>query len=100
MHGNSSRTAFALTEDELLEQYLSSPRKLREERFISTALAAEIAGLSVRTIQFWIEIGFVQAIAVGRKYRVEVNSLRQHLREQNEKRPSQQGKNSRRNIAS
>lgn len=85
MQSKPSPTAFELTEEDLLEQYLSFPRKVREERFISTARAAELAGLSVRTIQFWIEIGFVQAITIGRKYRVDVDSLRRHLREQNEK---------------
>jgi len=73
-----------LTDDNLLDQYLSMPRKEREERFISTAQAAALTGLSVRTIQFWIETGSIQAIIIGRKYRVNVDSLRRYLTEQND----------------
>jgi excisionase family DNA binding protein len=67
------------TDEELLELYLTLPRKKREERFISTAQTAELTGLSVRTIQFWIESGLVRAVSVGKKYRVDTDSLREYL---------------------
>lgn len=75
-----------LVAEELLDLYLSLPKKQREERFTDTTQAAEITGLSVRTIQFWIESGAVQAISVGRKYRVDLNSLREYLKCQMRKR--------------
>jgi len=73
-------------EEELLELYLSLPKKQREERFINTAHAAELTGLAVRTIQFWIENGTVRAVPIGKKYRVDLISLREHLKRQVEKR--------------
>jgi excisionase family DNA binding protein len=86
---NISPTAtIDLLAEELLELYLSLPEKQREERFTDTARAAEISGLSVRTIQFWIESGAVQAVSVGRKYRVDLNSLREYLKCQIHKRAS------------
>ncbi len=50
--------------------------------FINTAQAAEITGLSMRTIQLWIESGVVRAIVIGRKYKVVVESLKEHLESQ------------------
>ena len=90
VNGNISPTAkIDSAAEELLELYLSLPRKQREERFIDTARAAEVAGLSLRTIQFWIETGSVQAVMVGRKYRVDLNSMREYLRGQTHKRGSE-----------
>jgi hypothetical protein len=40
----------AFTLSALLELYLALPHKQRAERFVSTARAAEIAGVSPRTI--------------------------------------------------
>lgn len=82
----SSLNALQSKEDELLDLYLSLPVKERDERFVCTRCAAESTGLSVRTIQFWIECGNVQAIFIGRKYRVYLESLRDHLRQEMRKR--------------
>jgi excisionase family DNA binding protein len=70
------------TDAELLNLYLSSPPAHREKMFITTAQAAEITGVSMRTIQFWIESGDIRAIVIGRKYRILVQSLRGHLERQ------------------
>ena len=67
---------------ELLNLYLSLPPASRDMVFINTAHAAKITGVSVRTIQLWIEVGAVQAIVVGRKYRIVLESLRIHLENQ------------------
>jgi excisionase family DNA binding protein len=75
-------------EDNLLDLYLSLTCKERDARFVCTMRAAEISGLSVRTIQFWIECGYVQALFIGRKYRVDLDSLRQYLRAQMQKHSS------------
>lgn len=71
--------AVNLTNEELLKLYLSLPKRERDERFIDTARAAEITGLTRRTIQLWIEVGAVRAIHVGKKYEIEVGSLMHRL---------------------
>jgi len=78
-----------LTDAELLSLYLSLPPAAREKEFIVTAQAAEMTGVSMRTIQLWIESGAVRAIAIGRKYRIVVESLRGHLRSQMDRRNEQ-----------
>jgi excisionase family DNA binding protein len=75
-----------LTDEELLNLYLSLSPAFREEAFISTAHAAEITGVSMRTIQLWIESGDVRAIVIGRKYRIILESLKAHLEKQMRKR--------------
>lgn len=70
---------FATPED-LLDFYLSSSLTTRKENFADTARAAELAGMSQRTIQLWIEIGTIQAVKVGHRYQVDLNSLRSYLR--------------------
>jgi excisionase family DNA binding protein len=77
-----------LTDEELLSLYLSLSPALREQAFIGTAQAAEITGVSMRTIQLWIESGAVRAIVIGRKYRIVLESLRAHLESQINKRAS------------
>lgn len=70
---------------ELLSLYLSLPPERRENVFISTAEAAKITGVSTRTIQLWIECGALRAIVIGRKYRIVLESLEEHLRTQNKR---------------
>jgi hypothetical protein len=54
--------------------------------FPGTMRAAKLVGISRRTIQFWVEIGKVEAISVGRKYKVHLESLlaliQSHVNEQ------------------
>lgn len=87
-HPSSVGLPSNLTDEELLELYLSLPPKRRGESFIDTAHAAEITGVSIRSIQLWIEIGAVRAIAVGGRYRIVLDSLKAYLREQMNKRQS------------
>lgn len=75
-----------LTDADLLNLYLSLPRATRERTFLNTAQAAEITGVSMRTIQLWIESGAVRAIVIGRKYKIVLQSLRAHLERQIHKR--------------
>lgn len=75
-----------LTDTELLDFYLSLPPMLRAEKFVDTSRAAQITGVSIRTIQLWIESGAVRALVIGRKYRVVLDSLRAHLEIQVKKR--------------
>jgi excisionase family DNA binding protein len=76
----------SLTDAELLSLYLSLSSASREKVFVNTAQAAKITGVSMRTIQLWIECGTVRAIVVGSKYRIVLESLRAHLELQMNKR--------------
>jgi excisionase family DNA binding protein len=75
----------AFTVSAMLDLYLATPDKQRDEQFVSTARAAEIAGLSQRTIEFWIDSGALFAIRIGKNYRVSRDSLREYLRGANDK---------------
>ncbi len=75
----------ALSVNALLDLYLATPNKQRDEQFLSTADAAEIAGISQRTIQFWIDSGALSAIRIGKNYRVSRDSLREYLQGANDK---------------
>ena len=65
---------------DLLEMYLTLPHKQREQRFADTASAAKITGLTQRTIQLWIEFGAIRAIPIGRKYKIDLESLKAYLK--------------------
>lgn len=67
-------------EPDLLAYYLSLQPAKRNELFLNTATAAERVGVSQRTIQAWIDAGFIQAVPIGRKFRVYVESLLAYLR--------------------
>ena len=78
----SSAKIASLTDSQLLGLYLSLAPAPREKIFVNTAEAAKITGVSMRTIQLWIECGTVRAIVIGRNYRVVLASLRAHLESQ------------------
>lgn len=71
--------AETLLEEDLLNLYLSLPEVNRKQKFATTSEAAGMVGLSQRTIQMWIEGGFIAAIKIGRKYQVSLDSLRAYL---------------------
>lgn len=68
------------TDEELLQLYLTLPQKERDRRFVNTARAAEICGMAQRTIQNWIEMGLIRAIPIGKRYRICIESLYEHLK--------------------
>ena len=84
-HAAAQAQSPAFTISALLDLYLTTPTKQRDEQFLSTADAAEIAGLSQRTIQFWIDSGALSAIRIGKNYRLSRDSLREYLQEANDK---------------
>src|SRR4030095_13781505 len=85
--GRMHDTSNIFTSDEdLLVEFLSLPRLLREERFITTSRAADLTGLSIRTIQLWVESGYVRSFTVGKRYRIEQHSLVEYLNAQLEAR--------------
>lgn len=69
-----------LPREDLLSLYLSLPQEKRRQKFAGTSEAAVMVGLSQRTIQMWIEVGFIAAIKIGRKYQVSLDSLRAYLK--------------------
>jgi excisionase family DNA binding protein len=77
---NTSKAIIDEYREALLEQYLSLPEGLRKQRFPTTERAAELTGISRRTIQFWIESDDIKAIFVGKSYRIEVDSLMTFLK--------------------
>jgi len=82
----SSKVAVNNKSEHLIQLYLSLPADRREQVFPGTTRAAKLVGISRRTIQFWVEIGKVEAISVGRKYKVHLESLlaliQSHVNEQ------------------
>lgn len=71
--------AETLPGEDLLSLYLSLPEEKRKQKFAGTSEAARLVGLSQRTIQMWIEVGFVAAVKIGRKYQVSLDSLKAYL---------------------
>ncbi|MCI0661206.1 MAG: helix-turn-helix domain-containing protein [Acidobacteria bacterium] len=78
-----TKVHFDISDEELLERYLSLSEKQREEEFLTTACAAEIAGMSQRTIQLWVDVGDIRAIYLGRKCIVHRESLMAYLKSRN-----------------
>jgi hypothetical protein len=71
-----------LSDEELLQRFLSLPPQQRAEQFVSTARAAELIDRSPRTIQRWIESGAIRAVFIVGRYRVELASLIDHVKRQ------------------
>ena len=69
-----------ITVEELLDRYIGLSENQREEEFLTTERAAEIAGMSQRTIQLWVDAGDLRAIFLGRKCRVHRASLMAYLK--------------------
>jgi excisionase family DNA binding protein len=67
------------SDDELLDLFLAATEVQRLELFADTARAAQISGLSRRTIQVWIDSGAIRAIPIGKKYQVYLTSLVKYL---------------------
>ena len=51
----------------------------RRDRFANTETVATRYSISQRTIQRWIKEGRIAALPVGRKYQVDLDSLKAHL---------------------
>lgn len=64
---------------ELLNLWLSLPEGRRREQFADTARAAKIAGVARRTLQDWIEKGWVASSRIGKKHHVYLDSLKSFL---------------------
>lgn len=91
----SHKTVADMSDEQLLELFLSMPAASRDQQFIDTARAAEMAGVSRRTIQIWAECRLIRALRIGKRYRVSLVTLREYLRTELSARP-QSGETSKR----
>ncbi|HXG65589.1 MAG TPA: hypothetical protein VNO70_10810 [Blastocatellia bacterium] len=69
-----------LTSEQLIEFYLELPKKARDACFVDTAQAAEMAGVTQRTIELWIECGLIRAVRISKRYKVVLLSLKEYLK--------------------
>jgi excisionase family DNA binding protein len=77
---NTSKAIIDDCKEDLLEQYLSLTEDQREQKFPTTERAAELTGMSRRTIQYWVEIEDIEAIFVGKNCRIRLDSLMTYLK--------------------
>jgi len=61
----------------LLEKWIVPDK--RKQLFVDTAAAAQIAGVSRRTVQDWINSGKLTSLRIGKKYQVLLDSLLKYL---------------------
>jgi len=67
-------------DEQLIDEYLTMPKRARDRQFLDTASAAEIANVSQRTIELWIGSRAIRAVLVGRKYQVSLPSLISYIK--------------------
>lgn len=80
MHPSPIKSIVAdLTDSDLLKLYLAASAQERANLFADTGRAADLTGVSSRTIQFWVETGAVRAIAIGRRYEIYLPNLTWYL---------------------
>lgn len=72
------------TQQNLLQRYLALSSAERSREFVDTAQTANLLGLSRRTVQLWVELGIVNAVSIGKKHFVFLDSLRKALEKKNE----------------
>lgn len=66
-------------ETALLEIYLSLNADERRHLFISSKTVADNFGISHRTLQRWIEEGYILAIRAGRKYQIYLPTVEDYI---------------------
>ena len=59
----------------LLALWLSCSAIERDRQFADTQTAADMVGVSPRTIRFWIESGCIKAVKIAVKYHIYKESL-------------------------
>ncbi len=69
--------------EDLLPLYFAMSDLQRREQFADTAHTAEIIGVSQRTIQHWIECGWIKSITIGKKHQVYLDSVRTFITSKN-----------------
>ncbi len=66
-------------DDVLVQRWFSLSEKERGEHFIESNTASRLAAVSQRTIRAWIEYGHIRAIRIGKKYQIELESIKQFI---------------------
>ena len=69
---------------DLVKLYMNSNIRERKRVFVKTSCIAKQVGLSIRTIQAWIEADEIEAVRIGRNYYVYRPSLDHYLLTRNE----------------
>jgi excisionase family DNA binding protein len=69
------------SDEELLQCYLDLSTKERDARFAEVSRAAQLTGISPRTIQRWAKQHRIQAIFIAERYRIEINSLYNYIKQ-------------------
>lgn len=65
---------------DLLEFYLSLTYEKRRALFAGTARVARMMGVAQRTVQFWVQMGEIEAVVIGGRYKISLESLRSRLK--------------------
>ncbi len=61
---------------EAFERYWSLPRSERQKEYLSTFDAAQYFDVPQRTLQSWIDLGYVRVLPIGRRNLVELASIK------------------------
>jgi excisionase family DNA binding protein len=64
----------------LLSRWLSLSNESRSKEFADTSRAAEIAGVSKRTVRDWIAAGHIRSVRIGKKHEILRESLIAYLK--------------------
>jgi excisionase family DNA binding protein len=73
------QNGLSITHEELVERFMTLRGKERAAEFISVTDAAEVADCNRATVVKWINEGKVEAIRVGKRFKVWKPALRHHL---------------------
>jgi Helix-turn-helix domain len=68
------------SDEELLQHYLDLPTVERDLQFADVLRAAQLTGLSPRTIQRWAKHRCIRAILIAERYRIEIESLYNYIK--------------------
>jgi hypothetical protein len=68
------------SDEELLQHYLDLPTAERDLQFADVLRAAQLTGLSPRTIQRWAKHRCIRAILIAERYRIEIESLYNYIK--------------------
>ena len=67
------------TAENLSKLYRNMPEGQRPLRFADTAAVADRYAIPVRTLHNWIGLGLIQAVKIGKKYKVYLPSVNAYL---------------------
>ena len=70
-----------ISQEELLQLFLTTRGKGREAEFITVADAAEMVGCTHNAILKWISEGKIEAVKVGGRFQIWRPTLNDHLHE-------------------